>query len=125
MIRVYNIGSLAAQLQLTALHAKHGGVVRGKLNWEVIQLDNEDNPTDKAEQSQDAQPKFELLPGKYNIIVEFQEETVDLGTVTIERNTLTDAVFVLNAGNLFDSDEQYFEPGIGFLRLEGQLVHLA
>jgi|GEM_PF-1874752 len=108
MIRVYQTGSLAAQLQLTAISYAHGVIIRQGLEWFVTRIGAEGAATDDVERSDQPIAHFDLKPGTYLLQVSHLDEVTDLGTVDLDRNTLADCVFILQNSAPFDEEAEYF-----------------
>lgn len=100
----YNIGTLAAELQLTAICARHGGIIRRGIQWHLKSVKRQTNY-----QSDKAQPLFQVPGNTYIIEVTYNSKTYTFGEVTLERNTCTDlVVFLQSAATNYDPNEEYF-----------------
>ena len=100
----YNIGSLAAELQLTAISARHGGVIHRDLQWSLTSVKRE-----KIYESTKAQPLFQVPGGQYTIQVCYQSKSYTFGEVILERNTCTDLVILLQSFSVDDDpNAEYF-----------------
>lgn len=108
MTVTYNIGSLAACVQLTAVAGWHGNIIRAGLQWQLLARSalTANQPTRYVSESSPA--RFDLPEGTYNLQVFYQNNTHDFGEYTFKKNTLTDLMFVLHDANRFDSEEGYY-----------------
>lgn len=113
MIVTYNIGILAAKLKLTALSSHDGRVIRHEIQWQLESADSEqshDNPN--------AQAEFVVTEGSYRIFVHYREEKLDLGLIELQKNTLTDAIFILNNGEFVSGGDYFsdYDAQVDFIR---------
>ncbi len=108
MVTVYQTGSLAASLRLTAISFAHGGVIYHGLEWTVSQLDSQEKPTEYINNSDASVAQFDLKKGTFLIEVTHEDDTFNLGTVSLEQNTLTDCVFILKNSDFFNEEAEYF-----------------
>lgn len=101
----YDIGTLAAELKLTAISARHGGVIRHGLQWYLKFVKRQ-----KIYESTEAQPLFQVPGGIYTIEVIHNSTPYIFDKVTLERNTHTDLVILLQASSSadYDPNEEYF-----------------
>jgi hypothetical protein len=100
----YDIGTLAAELQLTAISARHGGVIHHGLNWSLKSVKRSKNY-----ESTKAQPLFQVPGGTYVIEVIFNLTLYTFGEVSLVRNTHTDLVILLQSSSTNDDpNEEYF-----------------
>jgi hypothetical protein len=101
----YNIGSLAAHLKLTAISMRHGKIVRTRLSWRLTNVNNK-----KVYESKTAQSLFEVTQGKYMLEAVYDKTPYHFGEVSLERNTETDLVVLLQAASTgkYDPEEEYF-----------------
>jgi len=107
MTITYNIGSLAAQLKPAAIHARHGNVIREGLMWQLKPLSSKGNQPE-VHVSEEAQPLFQVIEGKYELIVSHNQKEFDLGELYLEKNTLMDLVFLLHTKDRIDPEAEYF-----------------
>ncbi len=122
MIVTHNIGSLSAELKLTALSSRQGKVIHDNISWCLLRMSKEQADLIK---SKDPQPVFGVTEGKYQIQVIYKDETFDLGQVELKQNTRTDAVFILNSGDI-NNDGEYFseiDPVDDFARRQQEREH--
>jgi len=106
MTTTYNIGSLAAHLKLAAIHTRHGNVIREGLVWQLKPAKK--NSPAEIFISEEAQPLFQIIEGKYSLSVLHDQKTIKLGEIYLEKNTLTDLIFLLHAQGRDDPNEEYF-----------------
>jgi hypothetical protein len=101
----YDIGTLAAELQLTAISARHGGVIHHNLAWTL-----KSDKRQKSYHSTDSRPLFRVPGGKYTIEVVHHSTPYAFECICLERNTHTDLVVLLNVSSPtdYDPDEEYF-----------------
>ena len=100
----YDIGTLAAELQLTAISARHGGMINHGLDWRLKFVKRS-----KTYESTEARPLFQVPGGTYVIEVIQNSTPYTFGEVTLERNTHTDLVILLQSSPTdYDPNEEYF-----------------
>lgn len=109
MIVTYNIGSLAARLTVRALSYLSGGVVLQGLVWHLQRLDESKSPIAEANyESEKAQAQFDVPPGNYRISARYKGEETSCGEVILQKNALTDVVFIFDQAGELSADGDYF-----------------
>lgn len=102
----YNIGSLMAHLQLTAVASLQGKRIQDGLEWQLLpENPTPGNPLHTETCSQDAQPLFKVPEGLYHLSVLYQGKRHEYTTLPLEKNTLTDLVILLQGADYFDEAE--------------------
>ncbi len=107
----YNIGSLHAELRLTAVSAS-GLVLREGLRWQLIPV----QVTARAEKeyvSEEAQPLFQVPQGNYAVLVTHGDREIKVEDIHLERNARTDLVILIDLGER-DKETNYYPDEVEF-----------
>lgn len=91
---IHYVGSLAAELKLSAILNPQSPVIRSDLCWYLQKVD-EVKSEPKQYTCEQAQAFFSVVEGEYQLTACYREKQYKLGLVSLARNTLTDKIFIL------------------------------
>jgi len=108
VIVTYNIGIIAARVKLTAIQGLHGGVLHAGVRWTIARIGKPAANQQGEYVSENPQTQLDVLDGSYKVSAHYQEEDFELGQLVLEKNTLTDAVFILKKSGEYNAEEGYY-----------------